>query len=177
MEHRTKTAGVNDMPTKTLSRQSGFTLVELMVAIVVLAILIAIAVPSFKTQIQSSKMRTTTADFITAIAYARSQAVTRAENVHVRAKTGGWAAGWCVTVGGDCAAPLRDFEAPKGIAVSGTGTSYSFNQLGYLADAATTSQKISLCSDNDGKEISILQLGQALAQSCTCTSNVCTSTP
>lgn len=158
----------------------GFTLVELMIAIVVLAILIAIAVPSFTEQIQRNQMRSATADFITAVAYARSEAVTRAAPVFVRTTSGtdDWSGGWCVTTANNCTgSPIRVFEDVKGPSVKGasnTVTSFGFNALGHLA---STSSYVSLCADGQGKQITILPLGQALAQDCTCASGACTSTP
>ena len=158
--------------------EKGFTLVELMVAVVVLGILIAIAVPSFTKQIQRNQMRSTMADFITAVAYARSQAVTRAKPIFVRSTsaTDDWASGWCVTESANCtgATPLRTFDGPKGLTTKGassTVTSFEFDSQGHLKGSSTS---LSLCSsDGTGKKITVLQLGQALAQDCTCTSNLC----
>lgn len=157
---------------KPLTRNSGFTLVELMVAIVVLAILIAIAAPSFTEQIRKSQMRTAMADFITAVAYARSQAVTRAKPIFVRSSNNtDWSGGWCVTEGADCSAPLRVFDGPKSITAVGNSGAYEFDMQGHSATGTTN--ELSLCSGSTGKKITILALGQALAQDCNCTSNNC----
>lgn len=174
----------------SLKNQQGFTLIELMIALVVLAVLMAIAIPSFTQQIQRSQMRSTMADFITAVAYARSQAVSRSTNIHVlsRADSTDWGDGWCVTTdatacgtpegaGGTDATLLRSFEGPGAISVTGEGTTkvYSFNQQGYLADDTLSDMSISLCgSSGKGKKIEILPLGQALAQECECVNDACT---
>lgn len=166
----------------SLVKVKGFTLIELMIAIVVLAILIAIAAPSFTKQIQRNQMRSAMADFITAVAYARSQAVTRAASVHVRSKnTTSWDSGWCATTDSSkCdsadASFLREFESGGSITVTGDGTTqlFSFNREGHLENAGDVTH-ISLCAgEGEGKKITVLALGQALAQDCDCTSsNVC----
>ena len=46
-----------------MNKQSGFTLIELMVTISILAILLGIGVPSFRTMIEESRIRTVSIDF------------------------------------------------------------------------------------------------------------------
>ena len=61
---------------RTLGRcAKGFTLVELMVALAVAAILMIIAVPSFTNMINASRLTTTVNDFVAAINTARLEAV------------------------------------------------------------------------------------------------------
>jgi len=56
---------------------AGFSLVELMVAIVVLAIVLAIGIPSFQSMFESSRENRANDDFISAVNLARSEAITR----------------------------------------------------------------------------------------------------
>jgi len=60
---------------------SAFTLVELLVTIAVGAIVLAIGVPSFQNIMQTNQLATQTNKFISAMNYARSEAVKRKENV------------------------------------------------------------------------------------------------
>ncbi|MEO9089061.1 MAG: GspH/FimT family pseudopilin [Rhodanobacter sp.] len=61
-----------------LSRRSkGFTLVELMVTIAVVAILLAIALPSFRTAIQRNRVAAASNDLLASISYARTTAIYR----------------------------------------------------------------------------------------------------
>ena len=46
---------------------SGFTLIELMVAIVVLAVIVSIAAPSISTQLANQRVKSTTATLINAL--------------------------------------------------------------------------------------------------------------
>jgi len=80
----------------------GFTLVELMVGIVVLAVLLGLAVPAFRQTIESNRVTATTNDFVSALNYARSEALKRSNSVAVCSSTDGltcagsnsWNTGW-----------------------------------------------------------------------------------
>ncbi len=86
----------------SLRRQNGFTLVELMVTVAVLAVLSTIAYPSFQSTIRSNRVATTTNELIASLALARSEAIkTRVVGLYAhpqRAKSDGssWADGWMV---------------------------------------------------------------------------------
>ena len=91
---------------KQLSK--GFTIIELMVTIVVLAILLSVAVPSFWNVIQSNRVTAQANELVTALNFARSEAVKRGEIVSLCATnqadtpacaTSGsdsWSDGWLV---------------------------------------------------------------------------------
>jgi len=64
-------------------RQSGFTLIELMVTITVAAILITLAVPNFILLIQNNRITSATNDFITVLNQARAEAVKRGNVVFI----------------------------------------------------------------------------------------------
>lgn len=59
------------------SRSLGFSLVELMIAITVMAILLGLAVPSFKTWMQNSQIRNAAESIQNGLQRARAEAVTR----------------------------------------------------------------------------------------------------
>ncbi|HER34420.1 MAG: GspH/FimT family pseudopilin [Halothiobacillaceae bacterium] len=65
------------------SRHQGFSLIELMITIVVAAILLAIAIPSFRNLILSNELTTTTNEWVTAVNLARSEAIKRSAPVVV----------------------------------------------------------------------------------------------
>ncbi|MCO1334828.1 GspH/FimT family pseudopilin [Microbulbifer sp. OS29] len=60
---------------KNIEYARGLTLIELMIAIALLGIIIAIGVPSFSSLIDSNRLATTTNDWIATLQYARSEAV------------------------------------------------------------------------------------------------------
>lgn len=63
--------------------QDGFTLLELMVAVTVLAILLTIGAPSFTRMIRNNRVAAQTNDLVTALAVARSEATKRGTRVSV----------------------------------------------------------------------------------------------
>lgn len=86
--------------------QVGFTLVELMVAIAVLAIVLATAIPSFSDITLRSKLRTYAADLVASARLARSEAINRNGQVSMCVSSngtscgmGGWGQGWIVLHG------------------------------------------------------------------------------
>ncbi len=69
---------LNTYPT---SRQSGFTLVEVMVAILILGILAAIAAPNFQTWLKNSQIRNAAESIANGLQRARAEAVARNTNI------------------------------------------------------------------------------------------------
>jgi len=72
-----------------MNRQYGFSLLELMVTLAIMAIVMAVAVPSFRS-LQSSIRITTTANNLAAgLKDARSKALVSRRNVSFQAESGG----------------------------------------------------------------------------------------
>ena len=82
------------MATTARSYRSGFTLIELMVTIAVLAILVTLAMPSFSDFFDRYRLRGAVDDVISVIANARAEAVKADRDVNV--SIGGTTADWCV---------------------------------------------------------------------------------
>lgn len=86
------------------TKQTGFTLIELMVTIAVLAILLSIAIPSFQNMVLNNRIAAQANQVITAFNYARSEAVKRAAPATVCSTNDGaacagsknWSTGWMV---------------------------------------------------------------------------------
>jgi type IV fimbrial biogenesis protein FimT len=81
----------------------GFTIMELMITVAVLAILMGIAVPSFSEMIRQNRLATQTNDLLTATNFARSEAVKRGSRVTLCPANGNdcsgnsqWSGGWLV---------------------------------------------------------------------------------
>ena len=88
---------------KMKHKQGGFTLIELMFTVIVLAVLLAIGVPSFRDFLRNSRMAAQANDLLSAVNLARSEAVKRRGPVTLCVGTANCAAadfedGWLVFV-------------------------------------------------------------------------------
>jgi type IV fimbrial biogenesis protein FimT len=123
----------------------GFTLIELVVTIAVGGILVALAVPSFTTFIQNSRLTAQTNSLVSSLDYARSEAIKRDAAVSVCATDAGattcngsatWSTGWIVQDPAG-ATPLQAVPATTGgvSLTAGSVGPITFNQNG-TANAA-----------------------------------------
>lgn len=85
---------------------SGFTIVELMIVVAVVAVLAAIGLPSMRDLLKTNRMKTLSLDIYSSLTLARSEAIKRnTGSVSMIAAAGGWQNGWtvtCVDVAGSC---------------------------------------------------------------------------
>lgn len=79
----------------------GFSIIELMVTIAIAAIVLMLAVPSFTRAIDQGKFTSASNELITAMNFARNEAMRRSRPVSVRMNTGGWIDGWTAFVDPD----------------------------------------------------------------------------
>lgn len=85
-------------------RQTGLTIVELMITLAVLAILLAIAIPSFEGLIASTRVSNATNELLAALAQTRSEAIRRGQRVTMCmsangvqcTNAGNWDQGWII---------------------------------------------------------------------------------
>lgn len=171
--------------------QWGFTIIELMVALVVMAVVVAIAIPSFNTQIQNNRSAGLGEELVAAINYARSEAVKRGRRVSLcgseagLACDGSWADGMIVFVDAadsDTAAPeveeiniLRvwdDFGAGTNITEANDKSFIRYTANGTLArvDANAISIDVNVkgCRGEAGRTISISLAGMVSVARANC---------
>ncbi len=141
------------------SANGGVTLVELVFAVAVLAILAAIAIPNFRTFTRSSQVTSAANDLVTALNLARSEAMTRGAPVTVCRSAdqatctdpdSDWDQGWIVLVnaGDDDANStlvvdindiIRVYSAPGGnVAMTGGANWMTYNPSGYFTRTVRT---------------------------------------
>ncbi len=86
-----------------MRRQSGFSMIELLVTMTVAGLLMYIAIPSFLTAVRNDRLVSQANDLLGSLMYARSEAVNDNANVTVCASNDGatcsgtnWASGWII---------------------------------------------------------------------------------
>ncbi|MES2673270.1 MAG: GspH/FimT family pseudopilin [Pseudomonadota bacterium] len=140
-------------------KQNGFTLIELMVTLAVLAIVIAVGIPSFSRQINNNRSLTLGNDLVAALNFARLEAVKRGKRVSICPSTDGatcltsadWAKGWMVFEDGatsdgaalDIKTPLKQWSDMNAKAVISATASAAidyvrFTGIGMLARTSNT---------------------------------------
>lgn len=147
-------------------RIAGFTLVELMVTIAVLAILLGVAIPGMQAFVVRNRLAAINNDLMTALNLARSEAIKRAITVSVcRTNDNGvscagtWSDGWMVFVNTDGDSPavkdganetlLRVFPAlPAGYTLNATANFTNFVTYG-RSGAANNIGTFVVCNNSD----------------------------
>ena len=156
-----------------MKMQSGFTLVELMIVIVVLAIILTLGVPSFRSIIQNNRATTTANDLVAALQTARSEALKLRADVTVCPSAGGaacddgsddWSVGWIVCSGA-CAAAGDVIRAwgpvpGTGSATADSGGGIIFRPTGLVAAGRSIDVVIPDCTGNHLYSIGVALSGQ-----------------
>jgi type IV fimbrial biogenesis protein FimT len=125
----------------------GFTLVELMIAIAVFAILLAIAVPSFRDASLGARLSSIANNMVASVQLARSEAIKRNAAITLCASSDGstcdddvdWDTGWVVRDDGAGTVIQVQQSLPAGwkLTQSGGTSQLSFQPIGVGATAAT----------------------------------------
>lgn len=76
-------ASMNSLPTSLRTANSGFTLIELMVTIAVLAIIVSIAAPNISTQLANQRVKSTAATLENALKEAKVESVIRRQSMEL----------------------------------------------------------------------------------------------
>ena len=143
------------------SKQAGLSLIELLVAISVVAVLLGVGVPSFQQTAASNALRSTSIDMVTSLNTARMQAVNLRGNVTVAAKGGGWTEGWLVTFPANSIEENQDFTTSTGVSIvmQGNGSELTFLSRGGIQGGSAS---FLICHDrlSEGRRINVSFLGR-----------------
>lgn len=125
----------------------GFTLIEIMLTLAVLAILVTLAVPAFQALILSQRTKTAANDAYYALLYARSEAIKANAQVQVEARGADFSAGWEVKRAG---AVLMSQGPLPALSVTGpASTTLTYNADGRLNSVGSVSMIFSAAGHPD----------------------------
>lgn len=165
-------------------RQTGFTLIELMITLVVLVIALSLGVPSFVTWIQNNRLDTGTRSIAGVLQLARSEATSRQSIISVRPGTtsnpGNWSngthiytetgvAGSAYTAGTDTL--IKDIDANmSGITITDNDPNNIITFLSTGALGAGVGTTITLCQSSGERDstVTLSFIGRASINTFTC---------
>jgi len=120
---------------------AGFTLIELMVTLAVVAALMAVGTPSFRSFTNNQAIRSASFDLNSALTLARSEAVKRNGQVTIARRNGNWSLGWTVTAA-DGTVVQNTERASNRVTASNATASVTFNQSGRVAGNAVVNWEL-----------------------------------
>lgn len=173
------------MRTHTQRPQTGFSLLELLTALAVLAILLGWGVPSFFEIINNNRVTTQTNELVSALNYARSEAVKRGDPVSVCSSADGascaastdWSTGWIVftdstgvlgTLNPPTDELLQVWPATDGLALNAGGDFVRYVATGMSTTATAFTLHKSGCAGQKARNISIATTGRVSSSKVDC---------
>ncbi len=134
-----------------MQRVKGFTLVELMITLAILAILMGIAVPSFQALLQRERVTATSNQLRGALLLARGEAVKQGSRVTFSTTVGGGSVtGWRVTDMANVVVLRHTLEsATIGIAATGNAGSVTYRSNGRSGTSLAPAADFLTISDGD----------------------------
>ena len=137
-----------------LKGMRGFTLVELMITLALLAIVATIAVPNFMQFIRNNQVQAKADELKTFLQYARGQAVSARKSYEITA-----GADWTIKLAGtsDVTRKLGFNTAQAQPRTNPNNLVLTFNANGTASPAA----KITVCRDNDSANGYLLEIGRS----------------
>ncbi len=148
----------------------GVTAIESLVVVAILAILLGITAPSFRSFIESQELKSMAYDLTTDLLLARSEALKRNRSVEVRAGSLGWQGGWAVSTVTPAEELRRRTARSLSVAVSEAPTAITFASNGRVVTPGND-VRFSLSSPGNagGRCVDLDLSGRARSQVGACT--------
>lgn len=168
-----------------MKRSSGFSLIELMVTLVVLAILLGIAAPNFTDLVRNNRSQAAANELVSALNLARAEAIKRGSRVSMCPSTNGtscsgtaWQNGWIVfvdTAASDLANAAtvgtilsRRTALPEGATATGTATFIRYSSQGFAPVRSNLTVQVNSCTGINARVISLSASGRIAVQKTSC---------
>lgn len=149
-----------------MNLQRGFTIIELMTTVALLAVMVVIGVPAFTSTINSNEVVANSNSFLSALKLARTEATKRRQNIIVCASanqtdcaSNNWSDGWIVFEDTDSDSTfdagetiIDTYDLPTGFAV--TRASAGPDQIQFAATGlsdSTLAQTFTVCKSNSNR--------------------------
>ena len=120
----------------------GFTLIELMIVVTLMAVMLGIAAPSFRDFVAGQRVKTAAGEYASALVQARSEAIKRNGSVTVTPATlsaSGWSQGWTVAA---AAVTVVTQDAYTGVSFAGPAAAITYLGTG-RPSAVVVTMKVS----------------------------------
>lgn len=108
------------MRNKQTLGQQGFTLIEAMIVVAIIAILLSLAVPSFNDFFEKNRLKRAAEEVYGLVTKARAESVIRDSNMSVAVDTATWCLGYAAVAGCDCAEAVLTEADACAVPVAGT---------------------------------------------------------
>jgi len=135
-------------------KNTGFTLLELIVTVGIAAVLVGIALPSFNNTIENSRVTAAANGLVGALSYARSEAIKLQNDVVVDIGTDG---DWTVT-NDNTGTVIRESETSSGVTTTAATVTYQSTGYRALGSGVIT---IDVDSGDKDRELEISSSGSA----------------
>lgn len=157
-----------------MNKQEGFTLIELMITIAILAIVLSIAIPSFNNMLLNNRISTTAHEVHAAMQIARSEAVQRKKTITVcradaaftQCEDGAdWAQGWLLVFGDEV---LKVWQPRSGLEVTGPAAGIEFLGSGMSRGENSVSIQGQGCPNGVKQEVRVIRTGNVRLEKGSC---------
>lgn len=144
----------------------GFSMVELMVVVAIVAVLASVAAPSFRSLIADQRVKAAAGELHASLTLARSEAMKRSASVTLAPKSSSWVNGWQIPHPTKANVFLEDHPAVSTVAITGGPASVVYQSSGRLNANAQVNFTLASTGTTTKRCISIDLSGRPSVKTC-----------